>query len=83
MVRITLCMGSSCFARGNRGNLDVVRAFLARRGLEAEVELAGALCENACSRGPNVAIDGVVHHEVDAATLLALLSARFPGGDGA
>lgn len=79
MVRITLCMGSSCFARGNGRNLEAVRAYLASLGLEAEVELTGLLCENACNRGPNVAIDGNMHHAVDPATLVALLAARFPG----
>ncbi len=82
MARITLCMGSSCFARGNHRNLEVLRAFLAKRGIEAEVELTGALCENACNRGPNVEIDGTIHHEVDPVTLVALLEARFSGVEG-
>ena len=82
MVRITLCMGSSCFARGNQRNLEVVRTYLEKRGLDAEVELTGVLCENACNRGPNLAIDGAVHHEVDPVTLVALLEARFSGPEG-
>ena len=82
MVRITLCMGSSCFARGNNRNLEVVRTFLERRGIGAEVVLTGVLCENACNKGPNVSIDGAVHHAVDPVTLVALLEARFAGAEG-
>ena len=35
--RISICLGSSCFARGNNANIAVVKQFLADRGLEAEV----------------------------------------------
>lgn len=81
MVRITLCMGSSCFARGNNRNLEVVRDYLERRGLEAHVELSGVLCENGCNRGPNISVDGTHHHAVDPLTLIALLEAQIPEGE--
>ena len=44
--RISICLGSSCFARGNNANIAVVKQFLADRGLEAEVTFTGQLCEN-------------------------------------
>lgn len=81
-MRITLCMGSSCFARGNNRNLEVVKNYLERRGIQAEVELAGVLCENACNKGPNVSIDGTLHHGIDPVTLVALLDARLAGTEG-
>ena len=33
--RISICLGSSCFARGNNAYIAVVKQFLADRGLEA------------------------------------------------
>ena len=51
MVSVTICMGSSCFSRGNNRNLDAVRAWLTAQGRSAEVELKGCRCGNACGVG--------------------------------
>ncbi len=74
---IVICMGSSCFARGNRKNLEVVEQFLAAHGLKAEVRLAGSRCADECQKGPNVIINGVAHHGVDSGALIDLLNAEF------
>jgi NADH:ubiquinone oxidoreductase subunit E len=78
--RIVICMGSSCFARGNRNNLEVLERFLKEQGLNVRVELAGSRCEECCKLGPNVQIGGVMHHQVDTGTLIDLLNARFATG---
>ena len=75
-IRVTICMGSSCFARGNEENLRVLEDFVARHGLDAEIEPAGSRCEGLCARGPNLAIDDTMHHEVDPGTLVDLLRER-------
>ena len=59
MVSVTICMGSSCFSRGNNRNLEAVRAWLGEHHREAEVELKGCRCGNACAVGPNIWINGV------------------------
>jgi NADH:ubiquinone oxidoreductase subunit E len=81
MCEIQICLGSSCFCRGNSENLRILQEYLASRGLSASVTTTGHLCEDECSRGPNLTIDGVMHHAVDAAALRALLDRRF--GEGA
>jgi len=74
---IVICMGSSCFARGNRGNLDTAEQFLDGHGLKTCVRLAGSRCAGECRKGPNVTISGTAHHGVDNGTLLDLLDAEF------
>ncbi len=74
---IVICMGSSCFARGNRTNLEVAEQFLAEHGLKAEIRLAGSRCADECRKGPNVIINGVAHHGVDSGALIDLLNAAF------
>lgn len=81
MCEIQICLGSSCFSRGNSQNLLVLREFLAARGIAARVATVGHLCEEQCSQGPNIAIDGVMHHAVDAAMLRTLLDRRFGEGE--
>ena len=36
-TEIVICMGSSCFARGNEVNLRIIEDFLRENGLEAEM----------------------------------------------
>ena len=72
-----MCLGSSCFARGNNANIAVVKQFLADRGLEAEVTLTGQLCENMCNRGPIICIDDQVYEEVNLSLLHKILEEEF------
>ncbi len=55
----TLCMGSSCFSRGNGKNLPRIQQFLARNGLATQVHLKGCRCGGCCSAGPNIWADGI------------------------
>lgn len=76
-VKITICMGSSCFARGNEENLRVLEKFLASRKLDAEVELSGRCCVGMCAEGPNIIIDGESYHRIEKETLIDLLNEKF------
>lgn len=77
---ITLCMGSSCFARGNEKNLALCEKFLDERGLQDEVDLVlgACLCKGRCSEGPVVVIDDKVHTSVDEGVMSDLLENLFP-----
>jgi NADH:ubiquinone oxidoreductase subunit E len=79
--KIEICLGSSCFARGNSRNLETIEKYLAQRGLKDEVDLAlsCSLCQGRCNSGPNLAIDGVPYGKVDPETLLDLLKSKFEG----
>ena len=72
-VEIVICLGSSCFARGNSQNLAIIEEFLAAHGLKASVRLSGKLCQDECKQGPNLPIAGVIHHEVAPAQLRHIL----------
>lgn len=54
---ITVCMGSSCFARGNQENLDFLEEYIEKNNLNATIELSGSRCEGKCATGPNILID--------------------------
>ena len=55
-ITVEICMGSSCFARGNSENLQAIEAYLTENGLEDRVELIGHLCLGRCKEGPNLRI---------------------------
>ncbi len=71
---ITICMGSSCFSRGNRENLELINAYLALHEVEARVRLSGCRCEGQCTRGPVIRIGERIFSKVDRGMLIDLLN---------
>lgn len=72
-VEIVVCLGSSCFARGNAENLEVLRKYAQNNSPYVTLHLVGSLCKDQCKHGPNVMINGILHYGVDAAKLRTLL----------
>lgn len=74
---ITICMGSSCFSRGNSVNAELVQRLIQNGKVRAELrdaEVTGTLCEGLCKDGPIVIIDGVIHRQVTPMVLQDLLT---------
>lgn len=76
-IHIALCMGSSCFARGNNAVLDALERAIADNGWRDRVRLSGLRCENRCAEGPNVTIDGALHQGLDTGALLDILGKKL------
>ena len=73
-INITVCMGSSCFARGNQQNLVFIEDFISKNNLDADIDLVGARCENKCASGPIIIINGVEYNNADEEKLEKVLS---------
>ncbi len=71
---IKVCMGSSCFARGNCENLSFLEKYIKDHNLDADLELVGALCEGKCDLGPHVYVDNNEYDEVNIDKLQKILS---------
>lgn len=80
MIKMTICLGSSCFSRANSKNVEIAERFLKERGLkdDVDIDLAGSLCTGNCEEGPIVIVDGKVHKRVDSGAMLDLLNELFP-----
>lgn len=72
-VRIELCMGSSCFARGNSSILMDVESYLEENDLADEVSLEGHLCLCNCNSGPHVKINGVEYSAASSECIIDLI----------
>ncbi|MGL1935089.1 MAG: hypothetical protein OCD01_08715 [Fibrobacterales bacterium] len=57
MKTLVLCMGSSCFARGNDTMLKGVQEYILEHSCDA-LEVKGELCCEYCNGGPNIYLDG-------------------------
>lgn len=77
--QIVICMGSSCFARGNDENLATIQHYLSENKLEATVHLVGSRCEGKCSSGPILSIDDTVHKQVTPDRVIDVLNVHFSG----
>lgn len=64
MIQITVCMGSSCFSRGNSSNAEIVQRFIEKYNLASTVQVRGCLCESECKNGPNIRINGKLFSQV-------------------
>ncbi|MDR3077692.1 MAG: (2Fe-2S) ferredoxin domain-containing protein [Planctomycetota bacterium] len=82
-IEIALCMGSSCFARGNNLRLESLERLVEARGWEERVIISGLRCGNLCSSGPNLRIDGELHQNLDEGALLDLIEAKVGGRSAA
>lgn len=73
-MKIEICMGSSCFARGNNEILSRITSFVADHDLAAEIEMRGHLCVERCASGPSVKIDDVLYDGLTPETIDDVLS---------
>ena len=78
-LEVALCMGSSCFARGNNKLLEMLEDLIKARGWEERVSLSGLRCQNLCSEGPNLTIDGKLYQRLDEGAFLDILESRLGG----
>jgi len=72
-IEVVICLGSSCFARGNSENLATLNQYAQSHGSNISVRLTGKLCQDQCNLGPNLTIGGELHHGVTSARLRELL----------
>lgn len=70
---IQICMGSSCFSRGNREALEMIQRYLREHALEEEVILRGSHCFSNCSEGPNLKVAGKVYTHVSRDNILEIM----------
>lgn len=73
-IALELCMGSSCFARGNKDALPLITALIEEEG--TNIALKGHLCVDHCSNGPLIRIDGETYSGVSPEAAVDLLRNR-------
>ncbi len=74
---ITICMGSSCFSRGNKEILDIVKRFLNEYNLSAQVFFRGELCTGLCENGPVLKIDDELFTKINVDEICTILAKFF------
>lgn len=70
---IIICLGSSCFSRGNNKNLEIIQEYIKEKNLEIEINFKGQLCSEQCQNGPVLIIGNNTYNEVTQAKLIEIL----------
>ncbi len=70
---LTICLGSSCFARGNRKTLSLIQDYIKEHKLEGKVKFRGNHCFGKCSMGPVLKIDDNIYEQLTDQYVLEIL----------
>ncbi len=76
-AEIVICMGSSCFSRGNKGGVAIIKQYLRDKNLEAQVVFRGSHCFGECENGPVLKIGDEKYTQVDTGMITELLDKHF------
>lgn len=74
---VVICLGSSCFARGNKQLVKIVNDYLRDRNLLNEVRFHGQRCFGQCAVGPSMKLDGKLLERLDEESVVAFLDEFF------
>jgi len=72
-----ICLGSSCFSRGNRDLVTYIREYLKKNHLEDRIIFKGARCMNLCNNGPNLRINERTIRAVSITKIESILESEF------
>ena len=57
MLKITVCIGSSCHIKGSRQVVEQLQNLIAEHNIGEKVELGGTFCMGKCQQGVCVTVD--------------------------
>ena len=61
MLKITVCIGSSCHIKGSRQVVEQLQYLIAENDLGEKVELGGTFCMGKCQQGVCVTVNDTLH----------------------
>ena len=61
MIKITVCIGSSCHVKGSRQVVGQLQQLISDNNLEDKVDLGGTFCMGRCQQGVCVTVDDVFY----------------------
>ena len=57
MLKITVCIGSSCHIKGSRQVVEQLQTLIAEKNVADKVELGGTFCMGKCQQGVCVTVN--------------------------
>jgi len=76
-TKLIICLGSSCYSRGNQYVLEIVKQYIKDHELKDKIDFRGQLCTGNCSHGPVLKINDLMYENVDTNNILKILDQHF------
>ena len=57
MIKVTVCIGSSCHIKGSRPVVEALQRLIVEKNLGDKVELGGTFCMGKCQQGVCVTVN--------------------------
>lgn len=77
ITEVVICLGSSCFARGNKKILESIQQYIKDNQLEGRVKFRGNHCFGKCNKGPILKIGENIYEQVSEDNLKEILDKEF------
>ena len=61
MLKITVCIGSSCHIKGSRQVVEQLQYLISENNIGEKVELGGTFCMGKCQQGVCVTVNDTFH----------------------
>ncbi|MCK9206740.1 MAG: (2Fe-2S) ferredoxin domain-containing protein [Salinivirgaceae bacterium] len=71
---VIICLGSSCFARGNKKTVQAITTYIKEHNLNDLVYFHGGHCFGLCDKGPIVKVGKTLFENVDPINVLDVLA---------
>jgi len=72
-IEISICLGSSCFSRGNQSTVHLIKEYLWKNKLNDRVYFRGAHCFNECKSGPTLKINDELIYGINADNVITII----------
>lgn len=76
-IEMQICLGSSCFSRGNKEVVTFIKEYLRKNHLDDKVVFKGARCMGLCSNGPNLKINEKIIEGITLSGVEQILEKEF------
>lgn len=76
-TEVVICLGSSCFSRGNKNLLKVIAQYIIDKKIEDRINFHGGHCFGSCAEGPILKINENLYTGVDEQKVVDILNSHF------
>ena len=73
-IELNICLGSSCFARGNKKIVHAIQSYVEDHELGDKVELKGGHCFGNCANGPILKVGDKMFESVNYIDVIDILA---------
>ncbi len=77
ITELVICLGSSCFARGNKKILETIQQYIKDNKLDGRVKFRGNHCFGKCNKGPVLKIGENFYEQVNEVNVIEILDREF------